>query len=105
MITRYLIPSLLVLAADVAAGAEPATPEFAKLPEPVKCYMLLSASSFEMPRGLAVDLCAGTPSAEVTLKCFIAAYMHSDDGGLGLVRGQAVNLCRTIATSTQAGVM
>jgi len=62
--------------------------------EPVNCYDL-AWNNLELPLGLAVKLCSGTTDAPKTLKCFIRAYGHKDDGGLGLPMGFAVNQCKT----------
>lgn len=64
--------------------------------EPVKCYRMVGLVDSEMMVGLAVGLCGGSVDGAKTVQCFEEAFRKSDDGGLGLNRGLAVDLCRTI---------
>jgi hypothetical protein len=64
--------------------------------EPVRCYRMVGLVDSGMMVGLAVELCAGSVDAAKTVECFDEAFKSSDDGGLGLNRGLAVDLCRTI---------
>ena len=64
--------------------------------EPVKCYRMVGLVDSGMNVGLAVELCGGSVDGAKTLQCFEEAFKNSDDGGLGLNRGLAVDLCRTI---------
>ena len=54
--------------------------------EPVKCYAQVS-NIYPIPRGIAIDLCAGSANAENTLKCYEKA------GERGLARFLATRLC------------
>jgi hypothetical protein len=98
MRTQVLAVTLVLTLAGSAAGA--AEPESKSAPttesEPVKCYRLLGTVDSGMSVGLAVELCAATLSAIRTIECFGQAFAHAGDGGLGLNRGLAVDLCRTI---------
>ena len=91
---------VLALLGNPAAAAEPeAKPESKPqepTPEPVLCYRLLTRAGLEITVGLAVELCAATRDAAATVACFTQAWAHPANGGLGLNRGQAVDLCRTI---------
>lgn len=62
--------------------------------EPTLCYRLI-AERGNMTVGLTVELCSGTTNAQVTVACFDDAFAHPDDGGLGLNRGLAVDLCKS----------
>jgi hypothetical protein len=62
--------------------------------EPTKCYQL-AWNNLELNTGQAVKLCSGTTDAVKTIECFIKAYGHPDDEGLGLYMGAAVNLCKS----------
>ena len=64
--------------------------------EPVKCYRMVGLLDSGMVVGLAVELCAGSIDGAKTVECFDEAFKNSDDGGLGLSRGLAVDLCRAI---------
>ena len=63
--------------------------------EAIKCYVMAADVPGGMTVGLAVTLCSGTTDAERTIRCVVAAFTHPDDGGLGLSRGLAVNLCKS----------
>jgi hypothetical protein len=100
VLTATLIATLTagaVHAADTetAPVSKPAESDGAES-EPVKCYRMIGLADNEMPIGLAVEVCAATPSAQKTFACFSTAFKHPGDGGLGLTRGLAVDLCRTI---------
>lgn len=56
-------------------------------PEPVKCYAVVSKVD-EIPRGIAIDLCAGSVSAENTVACYIKAATERK-----LNRGLSMTLC------------
>ena len=64
--------------------------------EPVLCYRLLMRTGLEITVGQSVEVCAATRDAAATVACFAEAWAHPAEGGLGLTRGQAVDLCRTI---------
>jgi len=64
--------------------------------EPTKCFRLIAESGLEVSVGSAIELCAGSVSAEKTVACFIEAWGPRTNGGLGLMLGFAVDLCRTI---------
>jgi hypothetical protein len=57
-------------------------------PEPVKCYTLVPDVDNEIPRFIAIDLCAGSTNAKNTVSCYRKAM-----GDRGLNRGQATTLC------------
>ena len=61
--------------------------------EPTNCYEL--AWNGQVTSGLAVSLCSGTTDAPKTLECFMKAYGHPDNDGLGLPMGLAVTLCKS----------
>lgn len=96
---RFLAATL-ALAGNLALAAEPEGKPIAEaqepIPEPILCYRLLTRTGLEITVGQAVELCAATRDAAATVACFAAAWGHPDNGGLGLNRGQAVDLCRTI---------
>jgi len=61
--------------------------------EPTDCYKM--AWNGQVTSGLAVSLCSGTTDASKTLVCFVKAYGHPDEDGLGLPMGLAVKLCKS----------
>ena len=75
-------------ASDAKAG-EPA------IPEPIRCYVMAAAVPGGMTVGLGVELCSGTTDADKTVQCFLKAWAHPHEGGLGLPRGLAVTLCKS----------
>ena len=81
-----------------AAMAQPSEgdskPGTTLLSEPTKCYRLLSASGFTLSVGIVVEACGGSTDALKTVACFVEAFMHPNDGGLGLSAGLARDLCR-----------
>jgi len=83
-----------------AAGPEPKPSGELKIPagasEPTKCFRLIAESGLEVPVGPVIELCAGSVSAEETFACFIEAWGPPTSGGLGLILGLAVDLCRTM---------
>jgi len=42
-------------------------------------------------------LCSGAANAIEVTQCFENAWAHPDNGGLGLNRGQAIDLCKKSA--------
>jgi len=87
----------LVLTSGTALCAEPKNEKISihdrslkDVPEPIKCYTFLTEITGDetMPKGLAVQLCAGTKNAEATLHCYKLAF-----GTLELNRGLAIELC------------
>ena len=62
--------------------------------EPTNCYYL-AWTILELNTGQAVKLCSGTTDAAKNLDCFVKAYGHPDEDGLGLPMGLAVNLCKS----------
>ena len=62
--------------------------------EPTECYKM-AWNDLGLTAGMAVKLCSGTAVASKTLMCFMKAYGHPDEDGLGLTMGYAVNLCKT----------
>jgi len=62
--------------------------------EPTNCYYL-AWNTLGLNTGLAVSLCSGTTDAPKTLECFMKAYGHPDNDGLGLPMGLAVTLCKS----------
>ncbi len=62
--------------------------------EPTNCYQL-AWNNLGLSTGQAIKLCSGTTDAPKTIECFIKAYGHPDDDGLGLPMGFAVNLCKS----------
>ena len=62
--------------------------------EPTTCYELVW-NNLGLSTGQAIKLCSGTTDALKTIECFIKAYGHPDDDGLGLLMGFAVNLCKS----------
>lgn len=63
--------------------------------EPIACYRALAELDKEMIVGLAVRLCSGTTDATKTVACYAVAWLPASDGGLGLNRGNAIDLCRS----------
>ena len=59
----------------------------------VDCYVL-AWSALGLNRGQAIKLCSGTTDLAKTIKCFIKAYQTTEDDGLGLPMGFAINLCK-----------
>lgn len=98
MLIRIFATLLAVtFAGGLALAAEPETPKVpAGSSEPTKCYRLVAESGLEISLGQTVELCAATVSAVKTFACFIEAWSHSGNNGLGLPLGLAVDLCRTI---------
>jgi hypothetical protein len=94
------ILAALALTASLALTAEletkPVREPQKRMPEPIVCYRLLGLSGLEITVGQSVELCAATHDAAATFECFSEAWGNPADGGLGLTRGQAVDLCRTI---------
>lgn len=64
--------------------------------EPVRCYRLAGLADSGMVVGIAVELCGGSVDGAKTVQCYEEAFRSSDDDGLGLPRGLAVDLCRSI---------
>lgn len=68
--------------------------------ESVECYKALGDEELgfvgKVTVGSAVELCAGTRDAANTVACFVRAFYHKNDGGLGLPLGMAVKLCRSL---------
>jgi hypothetical protein len=62
--------------------------------EPILCYRTLGELDKEIMVGLAVKLCGGTRDAAATLSCYAMASVPIEQGGLGLVRAMAIDLCR-----------
>ena len=83
-----------VSAAEPKPGDEPMIPAGAS--EPTKCFRLIAEMGLEIPVGIVIDLCAGSVSAEKTVACLIEAWGPTESGGLGLMLGLAVDLCRTL---------
>jgi hypothetical protein len=95
-----VLAAALTLFGNHAFAAEPemrpeTTPQ-ERPTEPILCYLLLPRLGFEITVGQSIEVCAATRDAAATVTCFAQAYRHPDEGGLGLNRGQAVDLCRTI---------
>ena len=61
--------------------------------QPTLCYRLLPVVDEEISVGLAVKLCSGTTDAVEAISCYEEAFLHPGNGGLGLTRGLAVELC------------
>jgi hypothetical protein len=92
----------VLLAASVASAADPEGKARTKIedldvPEPIKCYKAASAVDSGMIVGIAIELCGGTQDAQATLTCYALAATPAEDGGLGLHRGGAVDLCKARA--------
>jgi hypothetical protein len=62
--------------------------------EPTDCYKM-AWNDLGLTAGNALKLCSGTLAASETLICFMKAYGHLDEDGLGLTMGYAVNLCKS----------
>ena len=62
--------------------------------EPIRCYILETAAA-SLPTGQAVKLCGGTTDGIKVFKCFMNAVAPTDEGGLDLPMGFAINLCKT----------
>ena len=77
-----------------AKASDPDTGELV-MPEPIRCYVMAGSVPGGMTVGLGVTLCSSTTDAEKTIQCFVKAYSHPDNGGLGLNRGLAVTLCKS----------
>lgn len=100
----FLVALALTLVGASALAAEPsekpkaeAKVKLSDLPksEPIMCYRTLGELDKEIMAGLAVKLCAGTRDAAATLSCYAMASVPIEQGGLGLVRGMAIDLCRS----------
>jgi hypothetical protein len=95
-----VLAATLALTGTLALAAEPVVEPLAEAPEPIPeailCYRLLTSTGLEITVGQAVEVCAATRDAAATVACFAAAWGHPANGGLGLSRGLAVDLCRTI---------
>jgi len=93
-------PRALAADPEKKPSAEPRSEDGPQVPkslsEPVKCYKLIGLADEEMTVGLAVEVCAATPNAIRTVDCYASAFMPAEAGGLGLPRGVAIDLCRTI---------
>jgi hypothetical protein len=91
---------VLTVATGAPRAAEPEPSGELMIPpgttEPTRCFRLIAEASLEVPVGSAIELCAGSVSAEKTFACFIEAWAPRSNGGLGLMLGLAVDLCRTI---------
>lgn len=89
---RFVSCVLLALASGTAFCVERSIDDqsLKDIPEPIKCYTFLGdiTGDKEMPAGLAVQLCAGTKNAKVTLVCYKMAFK-----ALNLNRGLAIELC------------
>lgn len=103
MRTQILAAAFVVTVASGAPRAAEPEPEPsgelmipAGTAEPTRCFRLVADAGLEVPVGSAIELCAGSVSAEKTFACFIEAWGPRPDGGLGLMLGLAVDLCRTI---------
>jgi len=78
MRAKILAAAFVVTLASGAARAtepEPKASGELKIPsgtsEPTKCFRLIAESGLEVPVGPAIELCAGSVSAEKTFACFI----------------------------------
>ena len=63
------------------------------LPHAVQCYVV-AWNVLGLTTGQAIKLCSGTTDVAKTVKCFIKAYQTTEDDGLGLPKGFAINLCK-----------
>lgn len=82
----------LILVNSPVTASEPIVSELITS-EPIKCYR--KAAGREITVGQSVTLCSGTTDADRTIQCFVEAWAHPGDGGLGLNAGQAIALCKT----------
>ena len=60
----------------------------------VDCYVV-AWNVLGLTTGQAIKLCSGTTDTAKTIKCFIKAYQSTEDDGLGLPMGFAINLCKS----------
>ena len=60
----------------------------------VECYVM-AWNVLGLTTGQAIKLCSGTTDVAKTVKCFIKAYQTTEDDGLGLPMGFAINLCKS----------
>ena len=94
---RLLIPLafLMLFSNGVAVAAEGYLGDHSS--EPSDCY----ESAFDVlalgvgADGVAVKLCSGTTDAPKTIECFMKAHGLKENGGLGLTKGWAINLCKS----------
>lgn len=87
----------IVLATFALAGGQTKADEAdltSEVAEPVKCILSLASQGFDLPVGIAVDVCGGSTDGAKTVLCFLQAHMHPNNGGLGLTAGLASALCR-----------
>jgi hypothetical protein len=56
--------------------------------EPVLCYAAVSVIDSGIPKGIAIDLCAGSVNGEKTVKCYVQAGKDRK-----LNRGLSTTLC------------
>lgn len=84
----------LLLVSGAATASERGASE-SVTSEPIRCYVKSAEVPGGMTVGLGVTLCSGTTDADKTIQCFLTAFAHPDNGGLGLPRGLAVTLCKT----------
>ena len=89
----YVSVALLLVSGPVTAG-EPTTDE-PITSEPIKCFEKAASVPGGMTVGLVVKLCSGTTDADKTIKCYLKAWAHPDDGGFGLPVGIAITLCKS----------
>ena len=88
---RILLATLALAGGQVKADEAKPTVETA---EPVKCFKALASTDLGLSVGIVVDACGGSTDGVKTALCFVEAYMHPNNGGLGLNAGQAAALCR-----------
>jgi len=91
-INKLLVPLAFTMLFNSGASVSGELTEISS--EPTNCYYL-AWNNLELNTGLAVSLCSGTTDAAKTLECFVKAYGHPDNDGLGLPRGLAVTLCKS----------
>lgn len=99
LIRSRLYLAMAVFSLPSAGAAEESS--HPNISEPVMCYRLVGAVDSGMTVGLGVELCSGTTNAIATLSCFREAFGAIKDGGLGLNRGLAVQLCKTAGGSSK----
>ena len=94
-LNKLLVPlAFSMLFSSEVLAAEEDDGKISVSSEPTNCYYL-AWNHLGLTTGQAIKLCSGTIDAEKTLNCFVRAYGHPDNAGLGLTMAFAINLCKS----------